>query len=60
MPYIPVRLFKMLELKSIEKKDIFKTLTSSGTSGQAVSQIFLDKDNTSIQSKVLILLCILS
>lgn len=53
MPYIPVRLFKMLELKSIENKDIFKTLTSSGTSGQAVSQIFLDKDNTSIQSKVL-------
>lgn len=53
MPFIPVRLFKMLELKSIDKSNIFKTLTSSGTSGQAVSQIFLDKDNTSMQSKVL-------
>ena len=43
MPFIPVSLFKMFNLLSIPKEQIFKTMTSSGTSGQAVSKIFLDK-----------------
>ena len=53
MPFIPVRLFKMMQLKSIPENEIFKTLTSSGTSGQAVSHIYLDKYNASMQTKVL-------
>lgn len=53
LPYIPARLFKMLDLKSIPDKDIFKIMTSSGTSGQAVSKIFLDKDSSITQTKVL-------
>ena len=45
LPFIPVRLFKTLELRSVPKESIVKTLTSSGTSGQAVSRIFLDAEN---------------
>lgn len=53
LPFIPVRLFKAHELRSVPKEQIVKTLTSSGTSGQAVSKIFLDADNVRNQSKVL-------
>ena len=53
LPFIPVRLFKNYELRSVEKEKIVKTLTSSGTSGQAVSKIFLDASNTKNQTKTL-------
>ena len=53
IPFLPVRLFKMFDLHSIPKGDIVKTMTSSGTSGQAVSKIFLDKKTALNQSKVL-------
>ncbi len=53
IPFIPVRLFKQYELLSTERSEIVKTMTSSGTSGQAVSKIFLDKDNTKNQTKTL-------
>lgn len=49
-PMIPVRLFKKLELMSVPKGEIVKTMTSSGTSGQDVSKIFLDKFNTKNQT----------
>lgn len=52
-PFLPVRLFKEYELRSIEKENIFKTMTSSGTSGQQVSRIFLDRETASNQTKVL-------
>ena len=53
LPFIPVRLFKNHELCSVPKEQIVKTLTSSGTSGQAVSKILLNADNVRNQSKVL-------
>lgn len=53
LPFLPVRLFKELELLSVGKEDIFKTMTSSGTTGQAVSKIFLDKTTASNQQKTL-------
>jgi len=53
LPFLPVRLFKMHELYSVDKKDIVKTMTSSGTSGQQVSKIFLDKETSLNQSKAL-------
>ena len=53
LPFLPVRLFKMFELKSVQNKDVVKTMTSSGTSGQAVSKIFLDRETSSNQTKVL-------
>ena len=53
VPFIPVRLFKHTNLLSVPKKNIVKTMTSSGTTGQGVSQIFLDSDTSSLQVKVL-------
>lgn len=54
IPFLPVRLFKELELKSISKDDVVKTMTSSGTSGQAVSKIFLDKETSANQQKTMV------
>jgi phenylacetate-coenzyme A ligase PaaK-like adenylate-forming protein len=51
--FIPVRMFKELELLSVPKEEIVKTMTSSGTSGQQVSKIYLDRDTSSLQTKVL-------
>jgi phenylacetate-coenzyme A ligase PaaK-like adenylate-forming protein len=53
LPFLPVRLFKHLDLLSVSREQVFKTLTSSGTSGQAVSRIFLARDNAAMQTKVL-------
>ena len=54
IPFLPVPLFKSLELRSIAKEDLFKTMTSSGTTGQAVSKIFLDRETAMRQQKVLV------
>jgi phenylacetate-coenzyme A ligase PaaK-like adenylate-forming protein len=51
---LPVRLFKELRLTSINDDEVFKVMTSSGTTGQAVSRIFLDRDTASLQQKVLV------
>lgn len=53
IPFIPVRIFKDAKMLSVDDGDIVKTLTSSGTSGQNVSRIFLDKVTATSQSKVL-------
>ena len=54
IPFFPVRLFKKMDLLSIDHTDIFKIMTSSGTTGQAVSKIFVDKETAMIQQKVLV------
>lgn len=53
LPFLPARLFKEMELRSTDVREVFKTLTSSGTSGQEVSRIYLDKATAALQSKVL-------
>ena len=53
IPFLPVRLFKDYDLLSIDKSKIIKTMSSSGTSGQSVSKIFLDKVTAINQIKVL-------
>jgi phenylacetate-coenzyme A ligase PaaK-like adenylate-forming protein len=53
MPFLPVRLFKLFELFSVDKSEVIKTMTSSGTTGQAVSKIFLDRETSSNQTKAL-------
>ena len=50
---MPVRLFKEYDLYSVDKLDIIKTMTSSGTSGQSVSKIYLDRSTATNQTKVL-------
>ena len=54
LPFLPVRLFKELELRSVAKEDIVKTMMSSGTTGQAVSKIYLDRVTSSNQQKALV------
>lgn len=53
MPLIPVRLFKLRELLSVPKEEVVKVMTSSGTSGQVVSKIYLDRQTAAMQTKVL-------
>ncbi len=54
LPFLPVRLFKELDLKSVSQEDVVKTMTSSGTSGQAVSKIYLDRATSSNQQKTMV------
>lgn len=51
---LPVRMFKEYELCSVDRKDVFKTMTSSGTSGQQVSKIYLDRETSANQTKALV------
>jgi len=53
IPYLPVRLFKRAGLHSLKKEEIFKTLTSSGTTSQQPSMIYLDKETSMMQTKAL-------
>lgn len=53
IPFLPVSVFKDLELKSIPEDQVFKTITSSGTTGQRVSRIFLDAGTSANQQKTL-------
>lgn len=53
IPFLPVRIFKNLELKSVADDEVFKTMTSSGTTGQKTSKIVLDKNTAANQQKTL-------
>lgn len=54
LPFLPVRLFKELDLKSVSQDEVVKTMTSSGTTGQAVSKIYLDRITSSNQQKTMV------
>ncbi len=51
--FLPVRLFKEMELKSVPDNEIIKTMTSSGTTGQIPSRIYLDRATASNQQKAM-------
>ena len=53
IPFLPVRLFKEFDFLSIKKKEIYKTLLSSGTTSNNLSKIYMDKTNALNQIKVL-------
>lgn len=53
IPFLPVRIFKDLDLCSVPEDQVFKTMTSSGTTGQKTSRIYLDKRTASNQQKTL-------
>ena len=53
VPWLPVGLFKTHELVSVGPDEVVKTLTSSGTSGQARSRILLDRESTARQTRAL-------
>lgn len=54
IPFFPVRLFKEFDLLSVSREEVFKTMTSSGTTGQRVSKIFVDKATAMSQQKVML------
>ncbi len=54
IPFLSVRLFKELELLSVERTEVIKVLQSSGTSGQVPSRIFLDRDTAQAQTRILV------
>lgn len=53
LPWLPVRLFKDHELRSISEDEVFRRLTSSGTTGANVSKIDLDADAAQLQARAL-------
>lgn len=53
LPFLPVALFKTMDLCSVPKEKIVKTMTSSGTTGQQVSKIYLNRETASNQQKTL-------
>lgn len=54
LPFLPVRLFKELSLRSVPPEAVVKTMTSSGTTGQAVSKIYLDRTTSANQQKAMV------
>ncbi len=53
-PFLPVSLFKSLNLKSIPPDEVYKTIYSSGTSIGKSSVIYLDKQTALLQQKALV------
>lgn len=51
VPYLPVSIFKSVELASVPKDDLKLTLTSSGTTGQVVSKIYVDSVTSNRQQR---------
>ncbi len=52
-PRLPVSLFKDTDLKSVPDDKIIRKITSSGTTGQQVSKIYLDAETSASQQKAL-------
>jgi len=53
IPYLPVSLFKKQFMSSINRDDVTTVLTSSGTTGQQVSKIPIDKETSLRQVQAL-------
>jgi len=53
LPWIPIGLFKSHRLISVPDEQLFKTLTSSGTSGDPVSRVYLDRATAQGQAEAL-------
>jgi hypothetical protein len=53
IPFLPIGLFKTHLLSSVPADEVFKTVTSSGTTGQQVSRITLDRETAQRQTAAL-------
>ncbi len=53
VPYLPVNLFKYYNLISINKAEDLKIISSSGTGSNLKSKVFIDKQTSILQSRVL-------
>lgn len=54
LPFVPVSMFKQFELRSVPPENVFRVVTSSGTTGQTVSRVFLDRETAALQAKALV------
>lgn len=54
LPMLPVRIFKELSLFTNPENGTLKTVTSSGTSSQLTSKIFIDSETAALQVKTLV------
>ncbi|MCI8649774.1 MAG: acyl-protein synthetase [Anaerotruncus sp.] len=52
-PFLPVQLFKTMDLCSVPPEQVARLVTSSGTSGQARSKIYLDAATADAQQQAL-------
>ncbi|HEX4814847.1 MAG TPA: acyl-protein synthetase [Nonomuraea sp.] len=53
LPWLPVRMFKTHELRSVPEDEVFRVLISSGTTGQRPSRIYLDREAAAAQTRML-------
>ncbi|MBT8495083.1 MAG: acyl-protein synthetase [Deltaproteobacteria bacterium] len=53
VPFLPVRLLKELDLRSVEESEVVRVLHSSGTTGQRPSRVFLDRETADTQRRAL-------
>jgi phenylacetate-coenzyme A ligase PaaK-like adenylate-forming protein len=54
LPFLPVQLFKRQRLVSVPDSEIVKEMSSSGTTGQLPSRIYLDRETSLRQSRALV------
>lgn len=54
VPWLPAGLWKSHRLQSVDDVDVTTTLTSSGTTGQVPSRVYLDRDTARRQSRALV------
>lgn len=53
VPFLPVSIFKDRLLQSVPQEEVFKVLTSSGTTSSVPSKIVLDKETATLQTLTL-------
>lgn len=53
VPWLPVGLFKSHDLRSVADEEVFKVLTSSGTTSAAKSRVALDRPTATAQARAL-------
>lgn len=54
LPFLAVRLFKLMDLLSVPKDAVFRELRSSGTTAQTPARISLDRQTSARQSRALV------
>jgi len=53
VPFLPVGIFKQRQLRSVPEVEVFKTITSSGTTGQVPSRVDVDRQTANRQTQAL-------
>jgi phenylacetate-coenzyme A ligase PaaK-like adenylate-forming protein len=53
-PFIPVRIFKEIELITNPGNLAIRSLNSSGTTGQLTSKVYIDTETSNLQTKALV------